>query len=125
MADPRRRALGIRGEDAAVAWYQSAAYEILARNWRCEEGELDVVAHTEAGDVLVFCEVKTRTSGEFGSPFEAVTPAKQRRLRRLATRWLHHADRRGRRYEQIRFDVAAVTPGSSGTLAVEVLEDAF
>jgi putative endonuclease len=108
-----------------VAWYQSAAYEILARNWRCDEGELDVVAHTATGDVLVFCEVKTRTSGEFGSPFESVTPAKQRRLRRLAARWLGSADRQGGRYGQIRFDVAAVTPGTGGTLAVEVLEDAF
>jgi putative endonuclease len=125
MADSGRRVLGTRGEDAAAAWYKSASYEILARNWRCAEGELDVVAHSEAVDVLVFCEVKTRTSGEFGSPFEAVTAAKQRRVRKLATRWLRSEGRSGPRYERIRFDVAAVTSGPGGDLEVEVLQDAF
>ena len=125
MADSGRTPLGTRGEDAAAAWYRSASYEILARNWRCSEGELDVVAHSAAGDVLVFCEVKTRTSGEFGSPFEAVTPAKQRRVRKLAVQWLHSGGHRGPRYERIRFDVAGVTSRPGGDLEVEVLQDAF
>jgi putative endonuclease len=120
-----RGALGGRGEDAAVAWYHGASYEVLDRNWRCPEGELDVVARSAQGDVLVFCEVKTRSSDRFGSPFEAVTPAKQRRVRKLATLWLRSASSGGARYERIRFDVAAVTTGAGGALEVEVLQDAF
>ena len=125
MVDAARAALGARGEAAAEAWYRRASYEILDRNWRCAEGELDVVARSAGGDVLVFCEVKTRSSGSFGSPFEAVTPAKQRRLRTLAARWLRTERRRGAGYGRVRFDVAAVTIGPGGTLEVEVLQDAF
>src|ERR1700674_5274799 len=125
MVDAERASLGAQGEDAAVAWYRNASYEILDRNWRCAEGELDVVACSAAGDVLVFCEVKTRSSGSFGTPFEAVTPAKQRRIRKLATRWLHSERRSGVRYGQVRFDVAAVTRGPGAVLDVEVLQDAF
>jgi len=125
MPGPDRAAFGARGEDAAAAWYERASYEVLVRNWRCPEGELDLVARSAAGDVVVFCEVKTRASARFGSPFEAVTSAKQRRLRRLATRWLQGERPVGPRYRQIRFDVAAVTRGPDGVLEVEVLEDAF
>ena len=125
MADPRRAALGARGEEAAAAWYVAASYEVLDRNWRCAEGEIDVVAADADGGVLVICEVKTRTSGAFGSPFEAVTPAKQRRLRTLAAWWLRSARRGPTRYDHIRFDVAAVTSGAGGRSEVEVLQDAF
>jgi putative endonuclease len=125
MAGTSRAALGVRGEDAAVAWYRSASYEVLDRNWRCTDGELDVVAQNADGSVLVFCEVKTRSSGAFGSPFEAVGPAKQRRVRKLATLWLRSARRAGAYHDHIRFDVAAVTIGVGGALEVEVLEDAF
>jgi putative endonuclease len=125
MADPRRAALGVRGEEAAAAWYTAASYEVLDRNWRCAEGEIDVVAQSADGGVLVICEVKTRSSGTFGSPFDAVTPAKQRRLRTLAALWLRSARRGVVRYDRIRFDVAAVTGGVGGLLEVEVLEDAF
>jgi putative endonuclease len=83
VADAERASLGARGEDAAAAWYRDASYVVLDRNWRCAQGELDVVASSAAGDVLVFCEVKTRSSAAFGSPFEAVTLAKQRRGRRV------------------------------------------
>jgi putative endonuclease len=125
VAETRRATLGVRGEEAAVAWYRSASYEVLDRNWRCAEGELDIVARSREGEVLVFCEVKTRSSVRFGSPFEAVTPAKQRRVRAVARLWLHSARRVGARYEHIRFDVAAVTSGVGGVLEVEVLQDAF
>lgn len=117
MPAGRRTALGTAGEEAAAAWYCSAGYQILARNWRCREGELDLVVRQ--GPILVFCEVKTRTTDRFGTPAEAVTPAKQRRLRRLATRWLQEADPRPRP-GVIRFDVAAVR----GSL-VEVIPAAF
>ncbi len=91
-------------------------YEIVARNWRSRQGEIDLIARQ--GGTLVFCEVKTRSSGVFGEPFEAVTRAKQLRLRRLAAEWLRSAPRTGR-YE-LRFDVASVRGP-----AVEVLEGAF
>jgi putative endonuclease len=116
-----RQRLGARGEELAAAWYRARGYRVVARNWRCAEGELDLVVLGQ-GD-LVFCEVKTRSSDRFGVPAEAVTPAKQRRLRVLATRFLaEHAEsvRDGRRHPGIRFDVAAVQGG-----VVEVIEAAF
>jgi putative endonuclease len=116
-----RQRLGARGEQLAAAWYGARGYRVVARNWRCAEGELDLVL-LGRGD-LVFCEVKTRSSDRFGVPAEAVTPAKQRRLRVLATRFLaEHAEglRDGGRRPGIRFDVAAVRGG-----VVEVIEAAF
>ncbi len=81
-----RRALGARGEEQAAAWYVEQGYEVLARNWRCREGEIDLVC--AKGRRLVICEVKTRSSAAYGHPAESVTPTKARRLRLLATRWL-------------------------------------
>lgn len=112
----RRRALGQEGEDLVAAWYEARGYEVVVRNWRCRDGELDLVVR--AGRMFVFCEVKTRSSTAFGAPVEAVTRAKQARLRRLAARFLEHdAPVRPR---EIRFDVASVLRGG-----VEVLEGAF
>jgi len=111
-----RRQLGIDGETAAVAWYLSHGYEVVVRNWRCRDGEIDLIVRRSRQ--FVFCEVKARSSDAFGAPAEAVTLAKQRRLRRLAARWIeedapvHPAS--------IRFDVACVLDG-----AVEVIEGAF
>ena len=104
-----------RGEDAAGAWYLQQGYEIVQRNWRCRTGEIDLICRR--GRVLVICEVKARTTDRFGSPFEAVTPAKCRRLRRLASLYLAEAQPGT---SVVRFDVAAVKDGR-----VEVLEDAF
>ncbi|MDP8953555.1 MAG: YraN family protein, partial [Actinomycetota bacterium] len=98
-----RQALGAAGEDLAAAWYESRGYEVLARNWRCRDGELDLVLRR--GPTIVFCEVKARSSLAFGSPLEAVTPRKCRRIRRLAAAWL---DQAGRGAPELRFDVAAV-----------------
>ena len=117
----RRQALGAAGEDAAARWYEAAGYQIVARNWRCPEGEIDLVACR--GATLVFCEVKARRSAAFGTPAEAVTGAKQRRLRNLARLYL--SDRsarssRGLRPRTIRFDVAAILAGD-----LEIIEDAF
>jgi putative endonuclease len=113
-SDPRR-ALGASGEDAVAAWYEAHGYEVVARNWRCRDGELDLIVRE--GRRFVFCEVKTRTTDAFGTPVEAVTRDKQLRLRRLAARWLMDAPTRPR---EIRFDVASVTGGT-----IEVLEGAF
>jgi putative endonuclease len=101
-------------------WYEAAAYEVLDRNWRCRDGELDLVVRRDS--TLVFCEVKTRASTRFGAPVEAVTVTKQRRLRTLAARWLAEHDARRR---TLRFDVASVTRAPDGELVVEVLEGAF
>ena len=85
----RRREIGHRGEDLAAEWYEAHGYEVVARNWRCRAGELDIVARK--GSELVFCEVKARSSGSFGLPAEAVGYAKQARVRRLAGMWLRAA----------------------------------
>jgi len=115
---PRQR-LGARGEQLAADWYVARGYTVVDRNWRCREGELDLVVEREGE--LVFCEVKTRSSDRFGVPAEAVTPTKQRRLRVLAARYL--AERAGASpggHRGLRFDVAAVMGGR-----VEVIEAAF
>lgn len=111
-----RLRLGATGEDQVAAWYRRAGYEVLARNWRCREGELDLVCARDRR--VVICEVKTRSSLAFGHPAEAVTAAKRRRLRVLATRWL--ADEAPYPPREIRFDVAAVLP-----TGIEVIEGAF
>jgi putative endonuclease len=100
----------------AAAWYQDRGYQVMARNWRCREGELDLVVRQ--GRVFVFCEVKARTTVAFGEPAEAVTRTKQARLRRLAARWLE--DEAPMPALSIRFDVVSVLDGR-----LEVLEGAF
>jgi putative endonuclease len=97
-------------------WYEARGYEVLARNWRVREGELDLVVARD--DVVVFCEVKSRSGDTFGPPFEAVTATKQVRLRRLALRWLQEC---GRSWPAVRFDVASVLRGQ----VVGVIEAAF
>jgi putative endonuclease len=115
----RRRALGARGEAAVAEHYAAAGYEVLARNWRCREGELDLVLRR--GRVVVFCEVKTRTTDRFGLPVEAVTRDKRRRIRRLAARWLEEHRLAVR---EVRFDVASVRV-APGPEEIEILEAAF
>jgi putative endonuclease len=116
-----RRALGSAGEDAVARWYARAGYDVVARNWRCREGELDLVLARDG--VVVFCEVKTRRGLGFGDPVEAVTAAKQRRVRSLALRWLaEHPDRRAR---ALRFDVASVLALRGAEPVIEVFEQAF
>jgi len=97
-------------------WYRQRGYQLVARNWRCRDGELDLVLRR--GPTFVFCEVKARTSTAFGAPVEAVTRTKQVRLRRLAARWID--DAAPVRPREIRFDVASVLAGE-----IEVLEGAF
>jgi putative endonuclease len=117
--DPRR-ALGTRGEDAAAAWYEAAGYKLLDRNWRCREGELDLVVQRDR--VLVFCEVKTRRSDRFGAPVEAITREKRQRIRMLAAKWLEERRAVAR---ELRFDVASVMIGRDDAPVIEVLEAAF
>lgn len=117
MAPRHHQHLGARGEQRAAEWYAAAGYEIVARNWRCREGEIDIVARRDGE--LVFSEVKARTSDRFGSPAEAVTAARQRRLRALAARFLAESEP-GRRGDRIRFDVVAVVGPH-----LDVIEAAF
>jgi putative endonuclease len=88
----------------------------VARNWRCREGELDLIVRD--GRLYVFVEVKNRSSTAFGVPAEAVTRTKQARIRRLAARWLE--DDAPTRARAIRFDVVSILRGE-----IEVLEGAF
>ncbi len=83
----RAHQFGHVGEQAAAEWYEAAGYRILDRNWRCSHGEVDLVVAGEA--VVVFVEVKARSSGRYGSGFDAVDWRKQRRLRQLARLWLN------------------------------------
>lgn len=102
-ARPARRkdVLGRRGEQAAVRYLKTRlGWTVLDRNWRCPEGELDIVAFD--GRRHVVCEVKTRSSLAYGAPVEAITTVKAARLRRLAGRW---AEQHGVRAAEIRIDV--------------------
>ena len=90
--------------------------EVLARRWRCAQGEIDIVARD--GGCLVVCEVKTRRSLQAGGPLDAVTPAKFARLRRLAAAWLAAHDER---FDEVRIDVVAVVVPKSGAPRIEHL----
>ena len=90
----RRKATGARGEALAAAYLRGLGYTIVATNWRCRRGEIDIIARDEA--TLVFVEVRTRSSGQAGSAEESVTPAKQRRLAELAQTYLHFLESAGR-----------------------------
>ncbi|HEY7400292.1 MAG TPA: YraN family protein [Actinomycetota bacterium] len=115
-----RSALGSAGEDAAARWYEERGYRIVARNWRCKIGELDLVVARD--DLLVICEVKTRAGRSFGGGYEAVTAKKQAKLRAVAEAYLSYGvSQRG----SIRFDVASVETSSRGRPLVEVFEQAF
>lgn len=102
-----RKELGALGEQVAVEHLCGLGLRIVARNWRCRYGELDVIAADEDG-TLVFVEVKTRSGDGFGGLEQAVTPQKVRRLRRLAGLWLADQDRR---WPRLRIDVVRVRAG--------------
>ena len=108
-------ALGRYGEALAVRYLREQGMEVLDRNWRCEHGEVDVVARD--GDCIVICEVKTRRSADFGEPVEAVTFAKAMRLRRLAAAYLAGRGE-GAHAAQVRVDVVGILcrPGRPAVL---------
>ena len=120
-----REAVWQSGEDAAVEAYRRRGYRVLARNWRCPMGEIDLVVGRSG--VVVFCEVKARRPGAFGEPFEAVNPTKQRKVRALARAFLSEFGPRlrGNAATGYRFDVASVVIEKPGRARVEVYEDAF
>jgi putative endonuclease len=112
------RQLGRYGEDVAAEYLEKIGMEIVERNWRCRDGEVDIVALE--GDVLVIVEVKTRTGHGAGHPLEAVTPQKVARLRRLALAWATEHPQKGRR---LRIDVVGITVQSDSTELLEHLEN--
>lgn len=109
--------LGRHGEDAAADYLVGLGWTVVARNWRCREGEIDIVAHD--GRHHVVCEVKTRSTGDFGTPAEAVTPVKAARLRRVTARW---AAAHGVPAADVRIDVLGLT-GRAGRFVIDHLRE--
>ena len=117
--DMRRIRTGKRGEDIAVAHLQEVGYRIVARNYRCRYGEMDIIA--QDGDTLVFIEVKSRQSERYGPPQEAVGAEKRKKLSRVS---LHYLQQQGIEACKARFDVIAVRISPRGA-AVDLIRDAF
>ncbi|WP_435203479.1 YraN family protein [Janibacter sp. GS2] len=111
---PARAAVGAAGEELAQRYLTHRGMVLLDRNWRCREGEIDLVLRD--GDWIVVCEVKTRRSSSFGDPLEAITRAKLARLRRLAGCWLaeHPMGVRG-----VRLDVVGLLRHPDGSYRVD------
>ena len=120
MAPVDRLSLGKTGEDIACRELRRRGYEILTRRFRTRLGELDIVARD--GATIVFVEVKTRTNAKFGTPSEAVTALKQRKVCLMASDYLH---RQGLYNRPCRFDVVAISIDEDGRRLVEVLRGAF
>ena len=113
-------AVGRYGEDVAARHLTDAGLEIVTRNWRCAEGEIDIIARERGA--LVICEVKTRSSTAFGTPAEAITRKKADKLRRLAYLWLQQ---QSLRVDDVRFDVVSVLRARTGAAVVEHVRAAF
>ncbi|MEJ2744403.1 MAG: YraN family protein [bacterium] len=116
----RRDELGVEGERLAERFLRKRGYRILARNFRCPRGEIDLVARD--GATVVFVEVKGKRTGKFGSPLEAVTARKRRRLALVANYYLtafklHHL--------RTRFDVVGIRWVTGGEPSIVLVKDAF
>jgi putative endonuclease len=116
----RRLALGRRGEDLAAKHLESLGLVVLCRNWRCREGERDLVATD--GKTLVVCEVKTRSGTGFGAPEEAVTHEKRERIRRLTGQWLRTFNVG---WCPIRFDVISIVAPAGEVPRLKHIPGAF
>ncbi len=119
MADQKIN-LGQMGEDAACNFLKRQGYRIVERNFRNNLGEIDIIARDH--DIVCFIEVKTRNSNFFGSPFESVTSAKQRKITQVAQSYLKF---KGSDDVRARFDVVAVYLEGDRCQSVEVIKDAF
>jgi len=106
------------GEDLAVRHLERLGLTVIDRNWRCRDGEIDIVARDAATDAIVICEVKTRTSEDFGTPLAAVTPRKLRRLRALSGAWMRAHDHHAR---EVRIDVIGILVPHAGAPSLEHL----
>jgi putative endonuclease len=119
-AEARHLTLGRWGEDLAARYLEDLGLIVLTRNWRCREGELDLVATDR--HMLIVCEVKTRSGDRFGLPEEAVTEEKTERIRRLTTQWLR-AFKVG--WCPIRFDVVSILAPAGERPRLTHLQGAF
>ena len=120
VGEVKRRETGILGEKLAKDYLKKGGYRIRETNYRCTEGEADIIAEHE--DCLVFVEVKTRRSLEFGTPEEAITAEKRERLRSIAARYRQEHDKLPQLW---RIDVVAVECDQAGTVnRIEVIENA-
>ena len=113
--------LGRKGENLAARYLTNHGLTLLSRNWRCRDGELDVIATD--GDTPVVCEVKTRSTDDYGEPIEYVTPVKIQRIKRATREWL-------RRYRRgwpdvVRFDILAILWPPEGDPEVRHVRGAF
>ena len=115
-----RKRLGAAGERLVERAYVRAGFEVVAKNWRCADGEIDLIVCSPS--VVVFCEVKTRRGSKFGTGLEAVGHAKQRRIRHLAMVWL--AATPEYRGFTLRLDVAAVDV-STRPIDIVIIPHAF
>ena len=113
------KALGDFGEERAALYLRRRGYRIVERNFRCRQGQIDLIAEDKATGTIVFVEVKTRTEGGLGRPAEAVDANKQRFLRLAAEQWLSENDARDC---SARFDVIEVLLPEG---AVNRIENAF
>ena len=104
---PRAANLGAQAESAIATWYEAQGYELLARNWRTKDGELDVVVRSD--NVVVVVEVKARSSARFGTGLDAITPVKLGRLFRVGRSFLHA---HGLQHATLRVDVASWVDGT-------------
>lgn len=105
----RKQALGAFGEQVAAQYLEQQGLVVVGRNWRCDIGEIDIIARDAT--TLVFVEVKTRTGVQFGHPLEAMSERKIRRLRRLALRWL---DEQSIHAPVVRFDAIGIVQPTRG-----------
>ncbi len=114
-----KKELGKKGEDLAVRFLKKKGYQIIERNYVCKMGEMDIIAREK--DILVFVEVKTRTSTMFGPPQLAVNPKKQSQMSKVALNFLKE-----KKLEDVkaRFDVVAILLGPKGA-EIELIKDAF
>jgi putative endonuclease len=112
--------LGRRGENLAADHLLASGFEIIERNWRCSQGEIDIVATNDSE--IVFVEVKTRSSLAFGHPLEAITVAKLARMRRVAAAW---CEAHPGNHSAIRLDAIAIIAPMHGLVEIEHLERVF
>lgn len=115
----QKQKLGKYGEDVATQFLKDRGYSIVARNWRCSIGEIDVVAKDKSR--LVFVEVKTRNGTGYGHPFEAITAAKVARMRKLVAQWCLENGTSG---SEVRLDAIAVIV-RGGKIGIEHLKQVF
>lgn len=118
----KRKELGAVGEAAAEQRLKEQGFRLLARNWRCRTGEIDIIAMD--GEILVFVEVRTRSGrGAFGTPLESVNARKQRQIIETSQVYMHQQRQQGR---QVRYDVLAVQTDPTGVvLHIEQIRNAF